>query len=67
MILEWEAPLNDGGCPITGYSVFRDDGITMTPTIEVNMNNDPDVRDIPTLRTVKVDLNAIDLGTTYTF
>jgi len=46
----WTTPADEGGCPITGYAVFRDDGVTMNPTIEVNVNNDPAVRDIPTLR-----------------
>lgn len=24
--IKWEAPDDDGGCPITGYAVFRNDG-----------------------------------------
>ena len=55
--LRWAEPLNDGGCPITGYAVFRDDGLQSEPTIEVNSAQDPAVRGIPTLR----DLVVTDL------
>lgn len=54
MTLNWTAPMSNGGCPIIGYALFRDDGVTMTPNIEVNTNNDPAVRNIPTLRQVDV-------------
>ena len=47
MTIHWEEPLNNGGCPITGYAVFREVGAVWT---EVNANNDPLVRNIPTLR-----------------
>ncbi len=26
MTLSWEAPSDDGGCPITGYAVYRNNG-----------------------------------------
>ena len=26
MTISWDAPLNDGGCPITGYAIFSDYG-----------------------------------------
>lgn len=67
MVLSWSAPLSDGGCPITGYSLFRDNGVTMNPIIEVNSPSDPAVRDIPTLRTVSVTLPNADLGKKFTF
>ena len=41
--------MEDGGCPVTGYSLFRDDGVTEMTSIEVNAVNDPLVRNIPTL------------------
>ena len=50
MTLEWTAPNDDGGCPITGYAVFRDDGVTGDPTVEINSDNDIDIRNKPTLR-----------------
>lgn len=50
IILSWTEPISNGGCPITGYALFRDDGITKNPTIEVNTANDPAIRGIPTLR-----------------
>jgi len=37
----WTEPLSNGGCPITGYSVYRDDGNEGAVNIEVNSNNDP--------------------------
>jgi titin len=48
--LGWGEPLDDGGCPVTGYAVFRDEGTRGTPTVEVNSGLDPTVRGIPTLR-----------------
>lgn len=48
--LGWHEPLDDGGCPITGYAVFRDEGNEGTTTVEVNSNSDVAVRGIPTLR-----------------
>ena len=50
MVVNWTSPADDGGCPITGYALYRDDGITEIPLIEVNTGNDPLVRNIPTLR-----------------
>jgi hypothetical protein len=36
MRLKWAEPLSNGGCPILGFALFRDDGISGNPTIEVN-------------------------------
>lgn len=43
--IQWNSPSNNGGCPITGYAIFMDDG----GVHEVNLNNDPSVRNIPSL------------------
>ena len=67
MTLGWTAPLTDGGCPITGYSLFRDDGITGDPSVEINSPNDAQVRDKPTLRSHIVNFDPSDLGTKFTF
>ena len=40
MTLFWSEPLDDGGCPITGYALFRDDGSSGDPCIEINMDDD---------------------------
>jgi len=50
MIVRWNAPKDDGGCPILSYALFRDDGASEIPNIEVNTPNDPLVRNIPTIR-----------------
>jgi hypothetical protein len=26
LTIAWQPPHNDGGCPVTGYAVYRDDG-----------------------------------------
>ena len=70
MTLIWSAPNNDGGCPITSYALFRDDGASGNPTIEINSDNDVNVRDKPTLRTVIVSNfadPASDLGKEFAF
>lgn len=54
MLLEWSEPASNGGCPLLGYYLFRDDGVTGDPTIEINTDNDPSVRNIPTLRSLLV-------------
>ena len=44
--LGWEQPKDDGGCPITGFRLFRDDGVGGTISTEV----DPAlINDIPTI------------------
>lgn len=53
ILLAWTEPLDDGGCPITGYAVFRDEGDSSTPSVEV----DASIRGVPTLR----QLNATNL------
>jgi hypothetical protein len=35
MTVEWNEPSDNGGCPITGYQLFRDNGLSGFPTIEV--------------------------------
>lgn len=60
MELEWLAPLNNGGCPILGYRLFRDNGLTSQPTTEVALDSND-----PTLHSAVVDLPV--LGRKYTF
>lgn len=50
----WNSPADDGGCPILGYAVFRDDGAGGDIINEVNAVNDPLVRLIPTLNELTV-------------
>ena len=62
MIVRWSPPKDNGGCPITGYALFRDDGVSENTIIEVNASNDPLVRNIPALRQLEVQLANADLG-----
>ena len=43
-------PQDDGGCPITGFALFRDDSIGGEPNVEINVDNDPSIRNNPVLR-----------------
>ena len=64
----WGDPIDDGGCPITGFAVFRDDGAGSAISTEVNLANDPLVRDIPTLdRLVVTNFPAATEGNTFRF
>jgi hypothetical protein len=47
--IEWLPPLDDGGCSILGYAVFRDDGLGSEIDQEVNQEEDPLVRNLPSL------------------
>ena len=50
----WTEPLKNGGCPLTGYSLYRDDGNEGPVSVEVNSSNDPAIRDNPVLSQVIV-------------
>jgi len=68
MTLDWTAPSDDGGCPITGYALFRNDGALGATTTEVNSNNDPSIRDLPALRQAVVTFfPASPTGLTFSF
>ena len=45
LTLEWSEPLENGGCPITGYYLLRDDGSSGVPSIEVNSPLGASLRD----------------------
>jgi hypothetical protein len=45
----WDEPTSNGGCPITGYAVFVDDGAGGA-FVEANTDSDALVRDRPSLR-----------------
>lgn len=46
---------------------MRDDGVTGNPIIEVNTPNDPNIRNLPTLRYANVALTSSNLGLKFTF
>lgn len=37
--LKWQIPADNGGCPITSFSLFRDDGSAGSITTEVDPQN----------------------------
>lgn len=52
--------MKDGGCDIIGYAVFMDDGLGVGNYNEVNILNDPNVRNQPGLTTL--DITAFSLA-----
>ena len=65
--IQWTPPQSNGGCPITGYAVFRDNGTSEITDIEVNVPNDPSIRNIPVLSQATAILNSSDLGLKFKF
>ncbi len=49
--ISWSAPSSTGGCALTGYAVYLDDGSGYS---EVNTSSDPAVRNKPSLRTLTI-------------
>ena len=64
--LSWEEPEDDGGCPIESYAIYRNDGEGGAIEIEVNTDNDSNIRNKPTLRqTTVTNFPAEALGKTF--
>lgn len=62
----WTAPEDAGGCPLTGYQIFRDDGQGGPVTTEVNEVDDPLLTGDPTLRQATItNLEADSEGFIY--
>lgn len=72
--IEWAPPEETGGCTITGYAVFIDDGTGSNNFEEANSANDLSIRNQPGLnRATITTFDAADVGqefvvylTTYT-
>jgi hypothetical protein len=43
--IAWVPPEDTGGCVITGYAVFKDDGTGTSTFLEANEANDLNIRD----------------------
>jgi len=46
----WNEPLDDGGCPITGFALYRDQADEGVPLTEVNSANEAGLASVPTVR-----------------
>lgn len=62
--LGWAPPAENGGCPITSYYLYRDDGEAGTISIEVDA---ADINNRPTLTQHEVVLTATDTGKQFRF
>jgi titin len=68
ILIQWKAPTDNGGCTLSSYAVFRDDGAEGEVTTEVNSVNDIAVRDNPSLDVVNItnfDSGGADVGKTF--
>jgi len=59
--LAWEAPPDDGGCPITGYQLMRDSGGGLGDPIAVEVDAAA-INNRPTLREHSVQLTSAETG-----
>jgi len=59
LLLRWDVPTDDGGCPLKGFNLFRDDGNQGSVAIEVDPN---DINDRPSLTEHKVLFVSGDTG-----
>jgi hypothetical protein len=64
LFLGWSFPADDGGCPLTGFHLYRDDGNDGLISIEI----DPlAINDIPTLNNHQVTFSSSDTGKQFRF
>jgi len=54
LTLSWQESADNGGFPILSYAVFRNDGNDREINIEVNTNDDTNIRDKPSLRSMVI-------------
>lgn len=54
IVIEWTEPEDSGGCPVTGYAVYRNDGDLTEPITEITPTNYPAIRTNPSLRTATI-------------
>jgi hypothetical protein len=62
--IDWNEPLDDGGCSVHGYSVHIDDG-EAGEFKEANVQSDFEVRLLPSLRTMQIKRTSYNVGKTY--
>lgn len=66
--ISWASPKDNGGCRVTGFVIYRDDGQGGDISTEVNSVSDVQVRDLPSLNTFEVtDFPADSSGRTFRF
>lgn len=64
MNLGWTPPSDDGGCPIKGYRLYRDTGVSdaISNPIDATL-----VQDRPTLAEYDVQFTSTDTGVQFRF
>lgn len=66
--IAWVPPDDTGGCVVTGYAVFKDDGAGTSTFGEANVANDLSIRDQPGLNSASItDFVTSDVGLDFVF
>lgn len=63
MLIEWQAPKEDGGCPIYSYSLYQDDGAG-GDLVEVDAS---EINNLPALRSHLRIFTTDDSSKTFRF
>ena len=58
--LGWKEPQSNGGCAVIGYAIFRDDSVGGDVIVEVNEDNDTEIRDNSILRQATISNFPVD-------
>lgn len=59
--ISWDAPTDDGGCPVTGFEVYYDDGVSGPTIVSSIASNDPSIN------TAEIEFATGTVGDEYLF
>lgn len=66
LTLQWTAPEDDGGCPVTEYALYRDDGTGTSAPVDTLVGAS-DFSGQPSLREYTITFSSSDTGSSFKF